>query len=392
MSRLRIQSLDYGPFLVPKPSFESTNSSDSTYREMKLDELYLALEKKGIPIPKFALYFNGKRLKRSNFIEAINSTENIQLLSSKNKVMSMKLQIKIGVEDFCMIVKNPQKLTIWRLIIKIAKLRGLCTENLRKIKCLNKFVALDYDQTLNASSNNCNFALEIKEESKRIKRSWKEIKFHSESRENLLSISVSPTKTIRKLKQLVCLKTLNDLPYIKLVKNNVPLQESQTIESEINDGDIIEIIKHRPGGLVGGLCFNSLNEIVEKRFDDEAPDWRSVKPGLSWRCECENEECRAYKEYVVVNIGFGSFDVAKVIWNLKCPECKQGIEIGKISNIGFHKTDWRIDGRLQSGKVVERSGEAGSEQYMTFQDGVTAEWAYLTIEAVDCHDRKIEPC
>ncbi|CAF0788031.1 unnamed protein product [Rotaria sp. Silwood1] len=55
--------------------------------------------------------------------------------------------------------------------------------------------------------------------------------------------------------------------------------------------------------------------------------WRLISNGLNIEGLCENSHCPAYKQMVIINLGFGEFDFARIILERqnRCPICKTKI-------------------------------------------------------------------
>ena len=68
--------------------------------------------------------------------------------------------------------------------------------------------------------------------------------------------------------------------------------------------------------------------------------YRKKAPGLYVEGPCHNQNCSAQDSLVTVNLGFGEFDLCRIILNLfvACPLCKQKIEPIRY---GFTQCKWR---------------------------------------------------
>jgi len=67
--------------------------------------------------------------------------------------------------------------------------------------------------------------------------------------------------------------------------------------------------------------------------------WRLINNGLNIEGLCTNFQCAAYNHMVVINLGFGEFDCARIILERKnkCPICKNKIVPTKYA---LHKCRW----------------------------------------------------
>lgn len=52
-------------------------------------------------------------------------------------------------------------------------------------------------------------------------------------------------------------------------------------------------------------------ESISEEFSDDAPDYRTVFPGLVLEAKCINGNCNACNDYTLVNKGFGTFELGK---------------------------------------------------------------------------------
>jgi len=59
----------------------------------------------------------------------------------------------------------------------------------------------------------------------------------------------------------------------------------------------------------------------------EAPNWRSCCHGLNLEAVCRNPACAAHMQKVVINVGFGAFDMGELPHEYNCcPECSKQVQ------------------------------------------------------------------
>ena len=80
-------------------------------------------------------------------------------------------------------------------------------------------------------------------------------------------------------------------------------------------------------GCLQGIGFNNLDPKgkTERDFVPSAPDWRVAVDGLNLEGLCNNKNCEAYKKWVIINIGFGIFDLILNEKPTNCPICKKPV-------------------------------------------------------------------
>jgi hypothetical protein len=68
--------------------------------------------------------------------------------------------------------------------------------------------------------------------------------------------------------------------------------------------------------------------------------WRLIRNGLNIEGLCTNIQCEAYNQMVVINLGIGEFDFARIMLarNNKCPKCNTRIHPTKYALI---RCQWR---------------------------------------------------
>ena len=91
------------------------------------------------------------------------------------------------------------------------------------------------------------------------------------------------------------------------------------------------------------FSFNTIKDVKKVNWKEEAPWFREISDGFCWLCYCMNENCRAYKELVVINRGYRYLNIKDEISKIVCPCCKTGNKKGPngeeptlvIRNCGF---------------------------------------------------------
>lgn len=97
-----------------------------------------------------------------------------------------------------------------------------------------------------------------------------------------------------------------------------------------NEAKLHLVLRLRGGGESGfggiGFGFNSLITQVIRAFSKDAPDYRRVSQGLSFKSKCIHRSCVAYNKIIYVTKGLGNFDIAEETVNLVCPKCGETAE------------------------------------------------------------------
>ncbi|CAF1051853.1 unnamed protein product [Brachionus calyciflorus] len=128
---------------------------------------------------------------------------------------------------------------------------------------------------------------------------------------------------------------------------------------------------------VGGIGFPAMKEHLE--------DWRIAKAGLCLEGKCENSECLAFNEMVIMNMGVPYIHHVGMIFNkkeTKCPQCESYV---KAITCSFNNCKWRYSGILvtKDGPVRVRSDwKIVENEYYKFSDDENSkvDWYSLTIE------------
>lgn len=166
----------------------------------------------------------------------------------------------------------------------------------------------------------------------------------------------------------------------QLLYANKPLSdENHLSDYGIQQGDMLFLLLKYAGGMTifVQFCFNSLESVVRKQLVKSGLVYRKVKPGISFSSRCRNASCRAFGDYIVVNKGYGGFDIARISGNLPCPVCRSLAE--PSTNCRFYKAMWVFQGQIEDGEVVTRKGRTEGSLYYTYREGSTVKWRYLHV-------------
>ncbi|OMJ65224.1 hypothetical protein SteCoe_38762 [Stentor coeruleus] len=148
-------------------------------------------------------------------------------------------------------------------------------------------------------------------------------------------------------------------------------------EYNIQDESKLYLVLNLRGGGPQVFSFNEMSNEIKLEFSQNAPEWRTVEPGISFIGICENRECVAYNREVISNAGLGVFDINRQAGMMPCPMCKQTLSNAK--NCGFFMAEWKFFGIDSNGIERTGNGDAYEYNYTTFLDGDDVQWRVLRI-------------
>lgn len=138
-----------------------------------------------------------------------------------------------------------------------------------------------------------------------------------------------------------------------------------------------------------GLNFLDIGNSKLKRhsWSKSAPRWRIAGPGLCLEGFCKTEECAAFRNMVIVTIGYGVWDFLKIAGRKSnCPICCKRV---KPITCGFNNCQWKCKGlkEVENDAVKEvlvpKSGEfeKADDAYHRFEvdDSKNVLWLELEI-------------
>lgn len=128
--------------------------------------------------------------------------------------------------------------------------------------------------------------------------------------------------------------------------------------------------------------FGRLDVKEPKEFDKNGLFYRTVCQGLNLEGMCENDECDSFKaeHTVMIPVGLGKHNIAKITLESKCPACEAEIPAEKITMLGFWNCKFRIEGYMTESELnVDRTDTAQKQNYTTFRKDGTIKWSYLEV-------------
>ena len=126
--------------------------------------------------------------------------------------------------------------------------------------------------------------------------------------------------------------------------------------------------------------FNQLRQVMKVQCQEEAPWFREVQDGLNWFAYCVNSKCKAFKQLVVSNRGFGIFKLEQEINDFACPVCNNSQY--ELRNMGFVNCEWAIKGALKpnNNSKIFVDGQTFDKKLYTFKEtDYKSSFEYLNI-------------
>lgn len=149
-------------------------------------------------------------------------------------------------------------------------------------------------------------------------------------------------------------------------------------QSRIREGGVIRTrIENNGGGYIGS-SFNSLQSPKIEPFTNSAPDYRTAEPGISFTSKCKNSTCVAYNHAILVNRGFGDFNVGVESVKLACPMC--GMQAAASQNCGFYRAKYEFTGLTAENETKIYRNTCKTDEYYTFEEGENIHWVQLLVK------------
>ncbi|CAF1180873.1 unnamed protein product [Didymodactylos carnosus] len=132
---------------------------------------------------------------------------------------------------------------------------------------------------------------------------------------------------------------------------------------------------------------SNIKGLKRLEWNSHAPEWRIAMPGICFEDKCTNASCKAYKQQLIINIGFKKFDYLTDVSadTSKCLVCSSFVE---PETCAFNNCTWKWWGikQSQSGMPPEKVSadwRIADNAYHRFDQDVagTVTWRQLFIEA-----------
>ena len=206
-----------------------------------------------------------------------------------------------------------------------------------------------------------------------------------------IRIKVTDNLTVWDLKTRIQDKEGIPLDQQRLIVHGFQMEDGNNLE-EYNglepDATVHLVLRLRGGGgAMMGVEFadvSSADSLKKQDWSVLAPPWRVVsQPGLCLEGVCQNEKCPANGQHVIMNHGYGVFDLIEDRHKCKCPICwKQVIP----TTCAFNNCRWKWVGRkiehpTRRPVTIRADWKVADDAYHYFDEtkSGTANWLHLKI-------------
>lgn len=201
--------------------------------------------------------------------------------------------------------------------------------------------------------------------------------------EETLFIDATPASLVSDVKESIYAKVNIAVQDQSLLFDGETLKDDQTLLSyDIENGETLLLVPIEEEGGFASFSFSNFKKKVEKKFSNNAPDWRILTKGLNLEGICTNPQCDAHNKKVWVQKGFGKFNIAKEFTRSFCPmpNCKKKVK--EIEQCGFFYCKYVIEGETVDEQKVSLKGShkktSGFEKFLAGGED-SARYTFLEI-------------
>lgn len=292
---------------------------------------------------------------------------------------------------------NPLILTI--ILCDVDKTYQIAISNHTKKTLYNAFIELKMLFDLGNYFNTSTFIIQTQSEFLSIKKPLNSIQNHTvlyinknfsdkilifiyDSLKNTqIPFTVQNQLIISELKHFIGLSLSLKQCNISLQNSSFPLESSLIISNTLVENDQVYIDHFNIGGSLH--FFQAPDFSIKKTAVDSenAPEWRLVKPGLSFIFKCFRENCKANEQIVIAHMGFVVCDYKRLQNRVKCPACmrvprelptKFGLCMCRLEYCG------KVRGRERKGSICEN--KRGFDYY---DETSEEKWSELTLTCLE---------
>ena len=164
--------------------------------------------------------------------------------------------------------------------------------------------------------------------------------------------------------------------------------DSLVRDYDMEDGDAMEVFQVQLGGGCSGspiefADISKTSALKRMTWSKSAPPWRIARRGLCIEGRCTTKLCQAYSQNVIVNVGFGHWELEKYGQSCTCPICCGPVD---VATCAFNNCRWKWVGKKvvspSSPPVVVRGEwKEADDAYHRFEEKESgkAKWLLLKI-------------
>merc|ERR1711939_441297 len=201
-----------------------------------------------------------------------------------------------------------------------------------------------------------------------------------------VTLEVEGTDTIEVVKAKAHRHPLCGIPpdQQRLIFAGKQLEDGRTLQDYNiqNESTLHWVLRLRGAGVE--FSFDDPTKGLEKRSwadPKDVPSWRICYPGLNYEGTCSNPRCKAHRENVFIQRGYGTFNISEdPLDHRDCPECKQPCD-EEPTTFWLNNCVWSWEGRKAEKGSKKDSGEmvVGDAPHKSKQ-GSECKWRSLTFE------------